>query len=312
MASLESFELLYQLKIIIYYRSIKLMMNIDEKLVKRLVSQQFPKWANLSIQPVAQSGWDNRTFHLGDDMSIRMPCAEQYSPQILKEFKWLPYLSEQVSIEITTPIALGMPSDDYPFHWSINNWIHGETTSYHTVSNLNALAIGLGKFLVEFEQVDASKGPIAGKHNFYRGGSLSIYNEEMLVGLSNVADLDRRDMIKEIWIKSLSSRWQQAPVWVHGDLACGNILIQNGQLKAIIDFGQLAVGDPACDLVMAWNFFDEGSRKIFRDMIQVDNHTWVRAMGWALWKTVCCPIKGTDIAKIVDEICRDYQSNFKS
>lgn len=285
-------------------------MIVDENLAQQLVTEQFPEWAKLPIRPVAQSGWDNRTFHLGEELSIRIPSDEKYAPQILKEYQWLPQLAENVAIDIATPIALGEPSGIYPWHWSVNKWIEGEAASNHIILSANTFANDLGRFLREFEQIKSDGGPTAGGHNFYRGGCLSVYSEEMAKALANIIDEDLRELIRTIWEKSLSSTWSNEPIWVHGDLAQGNILVQDGKLKAVIDFGQLAIGDPACDFVMSWNFFDEESRAVFRKAVDIDKDTWIRSMGWALWKTVCWPIKETNTKKVISEICRDYQNNF--
>ncbi|MGQ3889957.1 aminoglycoside phosphotransferase family protein [Legionella sp. CNM-1927-20] len=285
-------------------------MNIDINLVQSLIEEQFPEWQHLSIIPVEKSGWDNRTFHLGKELSIRLPSSEQYSPQILKEFKWLPHLAKNVIYQVTLPLALGKPSNSYPWYWSINRWIEGDTVTSASILDINNFAKELGHFLYEFEKADATGGPVAGAHNFYRGGQLSVYDEEMRHALKNIQDNSLKLLIQRIWEQALSSYWEKSPVWVHGDLACNNILVKKGQLTAVIDFGQLAIGDPACDLVIAWNFFDPESREIFRTSVNLDKNTWIRAMGWALWKTVCWPIEDTDVTKIIEEICEDYRANF--
>lgn len=285
-------------------------MNIDINLVQLLIEEQFPEWQHLSIMPVEKSGWDSRTFHLGKELSIRLPSSEKYVSQILKEFEWLPRLNKHLSYQITLPIALGKPSNSYPWHWSINRWIEGDMVTRISISDINNFAKELGNLLYEFERTDASGGPVAGKHNFHRCGRLAVYDEDMRRALPNIQDNGLKLLIQKIWEQALSSQWEKNPVWVHGDLACGNILVKKGRLTAVIDFGQLAIGDPACDLVIAWNFFDRESREVFRKFVNLDKNTWTRAMGWALWKTICWPIKGTNVKKVIEEICKDYQANF--
>ena len=151
------------------------------------------------------------------------------------------------------------------------------------------------------------RGPIAGPHNFYRGGSLKAYDHEMQIAISKIENARDKEIATQLWQDALSSEWQKAPVWVHGDFAIGNILIENGRLKAIIDFGQLAIGDPACDLVIAWNFFSDESREIFKETVQLDKNTWIRALGWAFWKTLCWPVKGTDVQPLLNIIYQEYQ-----
>lgn len=144
----------------------------------------------------------------------------------------------------------------------------------------------MGSFLIELQSIDASGGPLAGEHNFYRGGSLAVYDEESRNAIEHNKDIFNEGLLKKIWELALDSEWESEPVWVHGDVAPGNILVKDGQLCAVIDFGILGVGDPACDAAMAWTFFDEASRRIFKKVLNMDAQTWNRARGWALWKAL--------------------------
>lgn len=239
-------------------------------------------------------------------MLIRLPSDQCYEPQIEKEHQWLPWLSKQLSFPITQPIALGKPSSVYPWHWSINRWIDGESASKQNIHDRKSFAEALGKGLREFQSLDATNGPQAGEHNFYRGGSLSAYDHEMQLAIPKINNAHERTLAASLWQEALSTKWHLNPVWVHGDVAVGNILVHSGKFHALIDFGQLAIGDPACDLVIAWNFFSREERSVFKDVIQLDNDTWMRALGWAFWKTLCWPIKGTDVNEVLNEIYTDY------
>ena len=281
--------------------------NIDTILVTKLIKQQFPQWQDLSIKPVAKSGWDNRTFHLGDEMVVRLPSNAEYAPQILKENHWLPILAKKLSCQITTPIALGNPDVDYPWHWSINHWIQGSTASINNIPDLNKFGHDLGQFLTEFQAIESTNGPIAGPHNFYRGGNLSAYDHEMQIAIPKIQDPNTRSIAAMLWEDALSSHWDKKPVWVHGDLAVGNILVNNGVLCAVIDFGQLAIGDPACDLAIAWNFFHGKSLDAFKKSITLDENTWIRALGWTLWKTLCWPVNVNDADRILNNVYNDYK-----
>lgn len=262
------------------------MIKIDTTLVTNLMKEQFPEWAHLEIKPVKVSGHDNRTFHLGNDMSVRLPSAPGYVPQVEKEQKWLPVLAQKLSLPISTPIAKGKPNDDYPFPWSINKWIEGETVTKDNVKDLNRFAKDLGEFLMELQSIDSSEGPLAGAHNCYRGAPLSVYDHETRdVIEKNKATFDE-EILTRLWDLALDSKWEQHPVWLHGDIAVGNILVQNGKLCAIIDFGILGVGDPSCDAAIAWTFLDNDSRYVFKDVLRMDEGTWNRARGWALWKAL--------------------------
>lgn len=258
--------------------------TIDLDLVQRLIAAQFPQWKDLPIKPVAESGWDNRTFHLGDNLLIRMPSAAHYASQVEKEQHWLPKLAPHLPLPIPAPIAIGEPGFSYPWHWSINRWLPGEPATSAFISNMDDFAMSLAKFLKAFQAIDTTNGPIAGPHSFHRGGALAIYDAETrqaLVLLDGKIDVATAT---EIWERALSTTWQNPPVWVHGDIAQGNLLVQEGRLSAVIDFGQLAIGDPACDLSIALTFFDDKSREIFRNQLMLDKETWIRGLAWTLWK----------------------------
>ncbi|MEI3893294.1 MULTISPECIES: aminoglycoside phosphotransferase family protein [Bacillus] len=262
------------------------MNSINISLVEKLIQEQFPEWAHLEVKPVKFSGHDNRTFHLGDEMSVRLPSEAAYAPQVEKENKWLPILSEELSLPISTPLAKGNPSEVYPWPWSINKWIEGETVTKQNVRDLSEFAADLGLFLVELQSIDASKGPVAGAHNFYRGGLISVYDEEARDAIENNKSVFDEIVLKHLWDLALQSTWESKPVWVHGDVAPGNLLVKDGKLCAVIDFGILGVGDPACDAAMAWTFFDKNSRGVFKEALHIDEETWNRARGWALWKAL--------------------------
>lgn len=260
-------------------------MNINVALVKKLISEQFPEWKDLEIKPVKNGGHDNRTFHLGEEMTVRLPSDKGYEPQVQKEAIWLPLLVKKVSFPITEPIAQGNPTANYPYAWSINKWIPGETVSKKNINDM-VLAKELAKYLLELESIPATNGPIAGAHNFYRGGDLKVYNLETREAIEQLRDKVDTQKCSLIWAQALSSKWEKEPVWVHGDIAPGNLLVSNGHLKGIIDFGILGTGDPSCDLAMAWTYFDKDSRELFIKHMNLDKKTWQRAKGWALWKAL--------------------------
>lgn len=261
-------------------------MNIDTNLVKTLIKEQYPNFSDLKIVEVENSGNDNRTFHLGDSMLVRLPSGKEYASQIEKEMYWLPKLSPYISLDIPLPLFKGNPTKEYPFNWGIYKWIEGETLTYKDILNLDLLAIDLAKFLKELQSIDATLGPKAGKHNFYRGGSLNIYDNETRIALKNLKNIFDTNSLENIWKKCLKSKYTNKPVWIHGDIAVGNLLIKDGRLSAVIDFGILGTGDPACDYVIAWTFFSNKSREIFKSHLNCDEETFERAKGWALWKAL--------------------------
>lgn len=291
--------------------------QIDVSLVHQLIITQFPKWANLTIKPVEFSGWDNRTFHLGEHMTVRLPSNAEYAEQVEKEQYWLPKLAPYLPLSISTPLAMGNPSKEYPLHWSIYKWLDGDTASIERISDLNQFAIALAEFLVALQQCDATGGPLPGEHNFYRGGDLAIYEDETREAIKILGDKIDVDAVTNVWDAARASNWHNPPVWIHGDIATGNLLVKNGQLNAVIDYGQLGIGDPACDLAIAWTFFRGESRQAFRQALKLDPATWVRGRGWTLWKAliVYAGLSGTnphEVEKsklIINEVIKDYQSS---
>lgn len=261
-------------------------MEITTNLVTQLISEQFPQWSHLPIKSVEIDGHDNRTFRLGDEMSVRMPSAEPYAAKVHKEQKWLPILAPHISLSIPQPIALGQPSQNYPWNWSIYKWLEGTSANALELNDLTlqTIALQLANFLNELHRIDITNAPLAGAHNFFRGGNLAVYDSEARTAISELKNLIDANKAILLWEKSLSSKWQESPVWIHGDFAAGNILVRNDQLSAVIDFGGTAIGDPACDLVIAWTFLKNKSREIFKENLHFDSNTWDRARGWALWK----------------------------
>ena len=259
---------------------------IEEDFVRRLVATQFPQWKDLPIQAVSLSGWDNRTFHLGDRMLIRMPSAAEYALQVEKEQHWLPRLAPFLPLPIPVPLTVGEPMDGYPWKWSIYGWLDGETAASGHIDDLCEFAVDLPNFLKALQSIDSTGGPLPGLHSFYRGGSLLTYDTEVRQALITLEGKINVEAATKVWETALATTWNRKPVWVHGDISAGNLLVQNGRLSAVIDFGQLAVGDPACDLAIAWTFFKGKSRETFRKELPLDEGTWSRGRAWTLWKSL--------------------------
>jgi aminoglycoside phosphotransferase (APT) family kinase protein len=266
--------------------------NVDDRLfvdletVRRLLEDQFPQWAHLPVVAITPGGWSNRTFRLGDQMTVRLPSATRYAQEAKKEQEVLPRLAPSLPVLIPNPIALGGPGAGYPFHWSIMRWIEGKTPARADFSGPEMFARDLGDILRALHRIDATAGPEAGEHSFHRGGSLAVYDAEVKLCLKDLADEIDAGAAGAVWATALASSWRSTPVCVHGDLAPGNLLMEAGRLRAVIDFGNCAVGDPACDLFIAWTFFEGAARTAFRECLHSDQGTWQRARGWAIWKAM--------------------------
>ncbi|MEU4602442.1 aminoglycoside phosphotransferase family protein [Kribbella sp. NPDC023972] len=282
--------------------------GIDAALVRRLIAEQFPQWADLPVTPVKVDGWDNRTYRLGPELTARLPTAESYAAAVHKEHEWLPLLAPALPVAIPEAVAKGSPGQGYPYHWAIRRWIDGETASYETVPDLSGFARSIAEFILALQSCDATGGPEAGAHSFYRGAPPEYYHDETLEALAVLKGRIDTDLAREVWEAALATSWDRPPVWFHGDIASGNLLVQDGRLSAVIDFGTSGVGDPACDLVIAYTFFSGPSRSVFRDAVQQDSGTWARARAWALWKALITYNSSETSHHVITEVLEDHQA----
>jgi aminoglycoside phosphotransferase (APT) family kinase protein len=282
--------------------------GVDVTTVRRLIATQFPQWAGLPVRPVAVGGWDNHTFHLGADMLVRLPSAAEYALAVAKEQRWLPVLAPHLPLPVPRPLAFGEPGAGYPHPWSVYRWIDGEPAATAAVQDLASFAVAAADFLAALQRVDPSGGPAAGLHNWFRGGPLRTYEGLLARALDPLDPL--RDAVMEIWDAALHAPWDGQSMWFHGDVAPGNLLVRDGRLSAVIDFGTCGVGDPACDLAIAWTFLSGASQEAFRDRLAVDPATWARGRGWALWKAVVTGAgDGAEAAgarRVIDRIIEEY------
>ncbi len=259
---------------------------IGSETVRKLVAEQFPQWSELPVAPVPQGGWDNWTFHLGDEMLVRLPSAAEYALAVEKERRWLPELARHLPLPVPVPLGNGVPGAGYPYLWSIYGWLDGERASFDRIADPVGFAGDLADFLTALRGIDATDGPQPGVHNWYRGATLRTYDATARGALAELAGHIPVELAAEIWNAALAARWDRVDVWFHGDIAEGNLLLQNGNLAAVIDFGTCGVGDPACDLAVAWTLLTGPGRQEFRDRLGVDDATWARGRGWALWKAL--------------------------
>jgi aminoglycoside phosphotransferase (APT) family kinase protein len=231
-----------------------LLREIDATLVGRLIRRQFPHWSGLPIAAAEPNGWDNRTFRLGPELLVRLPSADRYAAQVRKEHRWLPVLAPHLPLPIPFPVAMGEPDEGYPWNWSVYQWLGGTPASAARIVDLSEFAVVLARFLACLQKIDPSEGPPPGPHNFFRGGPLEIYDAETRKAIATVQGMINAELATEVWETALATIWYGGPVWIHGDVAAGNLLVRDGRLAAVIDFGCSGVGDPACDLVIAWTF----------------------------------------------------------
>lgn len=261
--------------------------EITPELACKLIAEQFPEYAHLPVISVDKQGHDNRTYRIGTMLLIRMPTAESYALKVPIEQELLSKLAPYLSVSIPVLINIGVPSQNYPYPFSIYKWLNGQSLNLLKIDYkvVKRLAFDLATFLKELQSIVDVQGPGPGLHNWWRGDHVSVYEKgvkEQMALLSGIIDNQKA---MNLWQRACNTRWNKPPVWVHGDFAIGNMLIQGGKLSAIIDFGGVAVGDPACDLVIAWTYLSRKARDIFIHEMDLDEDTWLRARAWALWKS---------------------------
>ncbi len=259
--------------------------TIDAALVEALIHEQFSQFSHLPLAAI-DGGWDHRSFRLGADLSVRLPSAEPYAAQVEREHRWLPFLATHLDIPIPHPVALGAPSPIFPWRWAIRTWLAGVPASGEPLGESITFATDVGQFLRRLQTVALQAGITPGDDNFHRGGPLSHYADEAAAALTHFSDPIARRRCESVLAQALASADLTSPCWLHGDLLPGNLLVARDRLVGVIDFGLMAVGDPACDLMIAWSYFKGGARAAFFDAAGADRAMIARGRGWALWKAV--------------------------
>jgi len=255
----------------------------DAALVRRLLAAQFPQWADLRIEAVLPAGTDNAIYRLGDDMCVRLPRLRSKTLPLEKELRWLPTLAPSLPLDIPVPLLVGEPAEGYPFRWSVFRWLDGDTASAERIEDLRQTANDLAGFIAALQRVDANGGPAPGQHNAFRGVPLKERDELTRDAIASLGGTIDGPAVISAWEAALdAAEWDREPVWIHGDLDFRNLLVKRGRISAVIDFGCLGVGDPACDVMAAWKVLPRACRDLFRAALQVDEATWARARGWVL------------------------------
>ncbi|MCI0552343.1 MAG: aminoglycoside phosphotransferase family protein, partial [Anaerolineae bacterium] len=251
--------------------------DIDIALIKRLLNEQFPNLAERSITAVRSTGTVNAIFRVGDEFCVRMPRLKEWAESIDNEWIWLPKLAPHISLNIPKPLARGTPTNYYPCPWAIYHWMDGSPYQDELIGDQHQAAYDLANFIKELQRIDGRGAPRGGRHPLIE---LDTVTRSAIAASRNVVDDHAVSAAWALSLKALS--WDGKPVWIHGDLLKSNLLVKDGRLYAVIDFGGVGIGDPAADVVPAWSVFNKASRETFRQVLDVDDNIWSRARGYAL------------------------------
>jgi aminoglycoside phosphotransferase (APT) family kinase protein len=263
-------------------------MHVDElrvtpDLVRQLLRNQAAPWAEQALTPVQSSGTDHWLFRLGADMVVRLPRRVSAAGQMAKQHEWLPRLATALPLAVPTPIALAASSHTFPWPWSVMKWIEGEAAEHHQICHSVRAAELMGHFIRKLQRQNAWGGPPPGAHNGFRGGALIDRDADTRQCIAQLQSQFDHHALLAAWEESLCAPHHGGPPqWIHGDLLPGNLLTNHGELVAVIDFGLMAAGDPACDLMAAWTLFGAGARASFQQAVSADLSAWLRGRGWAL------------------------------
>jgi aminoglycoside phosphotransferase (APT) family kinase protein len=252
-------------------------LEIDDGLVGRLLAEQFPEWSDLPLRRVLPGGTDNAIFRLGDGLSVRLARLEGPAGPGGKELDWLSRLALLLPLEIPVPVAQGRPNGEYPWFWDVYTWVEGETVPVEEIDAFQA-ARDLAEFIAALQQVDPAGAP--------RGRGISLAERDKAIRYW-LARFDGDPVVVDEWERALAAPpWDGPPVWHHGDLDVRNWLVRDGRIRGVIDWGAMGVGDPACDVMVAWKLNTPEARDTFRAAYPTDDATWERARGWALSQAV--------------------------
>jgi aminoglycoside phosphotransferase (APT) family kinase protein len=292
--------------------------DADPSVVRRLLATQFPQWATLPIEPVGSAGTDHTIYRLGEQLAVRLPRIHAATEQVAKEHRWLRRLAPDLPLAVPFPVEKRHPGEGYPWHWSVYRWIKGRDASAEVLADAEQAAAQLGSFVAALHRIDPTGGPPAGTHNSHRGEPLAKRDHRTRAAIATLRDARSSEAVTATWQSALAApEWRGPGVWLHGDLQPANLLVSDGELRAVIDFGCLGVGDPACDVMAAWTFLPGAARGAFRAALGVDDATWARGRGWALsFGVIALPYyQGTNpvlagiARRTIDEAVADHEGS---
>ncbi|CAM5363900.1 Aminoglycoside phosphotransferase family protein OS=Streptomyces tendae OX=1932 GN=GUR47_22995 PE=3 SV=1 [Streptomyces tendae] len=257
--------------------------TIDAALVRRLVETQFPQWAAQPLELLDPAGSDHVIYRLGKELSVRLPRHIGAIGQASKEYEWLPRLAPHLPLTVPVPVGVGRPDFGYPWPWAVSRWVDGEMATVEALADSSDAAVQLAEFLSALQRFEPEKIPAQGMGESLAGQPLTARDPSTRAAIAEVDGVFDAVAMTELWDAAISApEWDGPPVWFHGDFHTGNLLTVDGRLSAVIDFGGLGIGDPACDLMIAFTLMSSRSRAVFRAVLGVNDATWARGRGWAL------------------------------
>jgi aminoglycoside phosphotransferase (APT) family kinase protein len=288
--------------------------DTDVSLVARLIVNQYPEWAALPVSRVESSGTDNALYRLGEGLVVRLPRIHWATAQIEKEREWLPRLAPHLPLSIPAPLAVGAPDEGYPWNWAVYRWLTGQDATAAQISDKNQAAVDMARFISALQRIDSMCKPPHMDANS-RGRPLATRDRQMREAVAALRGAMDTDAAMAVWDSALrADEWDQKPVFFHGDLMLGNVLVDRGRISAVIDFSGLGIGDPACDLMIAWGLFSGESREVFRRELKVDDATWERGRAHALAQALIFipyyletnPVGVANARRVADEVLADF------
>jgi aminoglycoside phosphotransferase (APT) family kinase protein len=255
--------------------------SVTDAMVRRLLSSQFPQWSALSLERLPDSGTDSAIYRLGDDLGLRFPRIHWAVAQVAREFDWLGRLAPGLPVAVPAPLARGGPGAGYPYPWLVFPWVEGTSLDRSDGATVG-LAGRIAEFVLALQRIPAEGGPRPGN----RGSAMAERDGVTRASIGRMDSAVDRARALFVWQQALAAGpWDGPPVWVHGDLLPGNVLVDDGRLSGVIDWSGLGVGDPACDGMLAWAL-PPAARAAFRRTLGFDDATWARARGWVVEQTV--------------------------
>jgi aminoglycoside phosphotransferase (APT) family kinase protein len=255
--------------------------TVDDATVRELITDQFPAWSHLRVRRLTGTGTVHAIFRLGDEFVVRVPRRLPSAAEFDDENEWLPHLAPRLPLEVPHLLAIGRPGRGYAGRWAVYRWIGGDPADIAQLADEDRDARALGEFLVALRDIPTLGAPALEWGS--RGGPLTTRDDAARSAIDHLRRQIDVTRATEIWSAALAApEWTAAPVWFHGDMLAANVIVRDGRIRAVIDFGGLGAGDPACDGMIAWSLLSSAGRTAFRAAWSVDDATWRRAAGHAL------------------------------